>query len=409
MPLRPMTEGDLMMVLAWRNSPNVRAAMYHSHLISEDEHRAWFARIKDDCSSVWLIFENGDGSSCGVGYFTQINQAAGTALWGFYAAPEAGKGTGTRLGEALLSYAFNELKLRKVNAEVISSNNISLKFHRKLGFNQEGRFSAEYFNGQSYEDIHRFAMNRRQWAELYSRTDDYTHPESDGVPLYIFASSRLIYRSVYDDLRQKNRGRWLWVSDSEELAAAVDGGRPDYIFFAHWNWIVDDVILSAAECICFHMTDVPYGRGGSPLQNLIVRGHTETKLTALKMTPELDAGPVYSKHDLSLSGSASDILGRCADLVGEAVEDIIRRRPAPVPQQGKPEIFKRRKPEQSELPPEASLPAYYDHIRMLDATGYPPAYILYGNFEICFKQAELENGELSAKAFFIPCNRSTPS
>jgi len=37
------------------------------------------------------------------------------------------------------------------------------------------------------------------------------------------------------------------------------------------------------------MTDVPYGRGGSPLQNLIVRGHTETKLTALRCVRDLDA------------------------------------------------------------------------------------------------------------------------
>ena len=59
-------------------------------------------------------------------------------------------------------------------------------------------------------------------------------------------------------------------------------------------------IIKRFECVCFHMADVPYGRGGSPLQNLIARGHRETKLTALRMVEDFDAGPVYSKMPLCL-------------------------------------------------------------------------------------------------------------
>ena len=47
---------------------------------------------------------------------------------------------------------------------------------------------------------------------------------------------------------------------------------PRYIFFLHWDWRVPHVIWQQHECVCFHMTDVPYGRGGSPLQNLILEG-----------------------------------------------------------------------------------------------------------------------------------------
>lgn len=32
----------------------------------------------------------------------------------------------------------------------------------------------------------------------------------------------------------------------------------------------------------FHMTNFPYGRGGSPLQNLMKRGHHTTTITALR-------------------------------------------------------------------------------------------------------------------------------
>ena len=60
------------------------------------------------------------------------------------------------------------------------------------------------------------------------------------------------------------------------------------------------------------MTDLPYGRGGSPLQNLIIRGHRDTQLTALKCEENVDEGPVYAKTPLSLSGSAEEILARGA-------------------------------------------------------------------------------------------------
>ncbi len=48
---------------------------------------------------------------------------------------------------------------------------------------------------------------------------------------------------------------------------------PRYIFFPHWSWIIPKEIYEKFECVIFHMTDLPFGRGGSPLQNLIVRGH----------------------------------------------------------------------------------------------------------------------------------------
>ena len=42
-------------------------------------------------------------------------------------------------------------------------------------------------------------------------------------------------------------------------------------------------IIRNYECICFHETDLPFGRGGSPIQNLIVRGFKTTKISAIKM------------------------------------------------------------------------------------------------------------------------------
>lgn len=194
-------------------------------------------------------------------------------------------------------------------------------------------------------------------------------------------------------------GQWNLIDTKEGLnLQALEKINPRYIFFPHWSWIVPDEILNRFECVCFHMTDVPYGRGGSPLQNLIVRGHKDTKLTALRMTKELDAGPVYLKKPLSLTGTAQEIFENMADLAYDMMEEIIAKDLKPKTQEGNVTEFARRAPAMSALPENASLDALYDHIRMLDADTYPPAFLDHGDFRLEFSDARrIDNEHLEAR------------
>ena len=113
---------------------------------------------------------------------------------------------------------------------------------------------------------------------------------------YLVAGAKSWNRRIFKEVLSKYRGEWFFVSKPEGMSLDfVKKLNPRYIFFLHWSWLVPEELFANYECVCFHMTDVPYGRGGSPLQKLIARGHRETKLTALRMVGELDAGPVYYK------------------------------------------------------------------------------------------------------------------
>jgi methionyl-tRNA formyltransferase len=185
-------------------------------------------------------------------------------------------------------------------------------------------------------------------------------------------------------------GNWHMIDDPAHLTlGALADLSPRYVFFPHWSWRVPDEIFSRHECVCFHMADLPYGRGGSPLQNLIMRGHTTTQLNALRMVRELDAGPIYLKRPLSLEGRAEDIFRRAADLVYDLIAEIIAKEPVPIPQSGEPVLFRRRKPEESRLPQQADAVAVYDFIRMLDAPTYPKAFVEWGDFRLEFDHADL--------------------
>ncbi len=214
---------------------------------------------------------------------------------------------------------------------------------------------------------------------------------------YIVAGCKPWHRRVFDGVLSKLAGEWHYVGDREQLSVAhVRELRPRYAFFLHWSWKVPSEILEEAECVCFHMTDVPYGRGGSPLQNLIARGHRDTKLTALRMTSEMDAGPVYLKRNLSLEGGAEEIYLRACALSAEMIQEIIRDEMQPLPQTGEPVNFRRRKPEESQIANLKSLEQLHDFIRMLDAEGYPRAFLSHAGYRFEFSRSALYDGRVVA-------------
>ncbi len=222
------------------------------------------------------------------------------------------------------------------------------------------------------------------------------HPEIS-AHRYIVAGNKPWNRRVFDEVISSYPGEWHFIGSQEELSLERLGKiNPHYLFFLHWSWKIPDDIINKFECVCFHMTEVPYGRGGSPLQNLVIRGHRHTKLTALRMTRDFDAGPVYMKEELCMSGSAEEIYLRATYLSAQMIKHIIDANPEPVPQTGKAVIFPRRQPGDSEIPALPSLTALYDFIRMLDADGYPRAFLYYGNYRLEFSRAVLYDGKIVA-------------
>jgi methionyl-tRNA formyltransferase len=222
-------------------------------------------------------------------------------------------------------------------------------------------------------------------------------PTDKMIKNYIIASAKEWHRPGFDALRVEIPEKLTWVTTPDALLDAVERCKPRYVFFLHWSWRVPALVCREFECICFHMTDVPFGRGGSPLQNLIAGGHKDTRLSALRMVEALDAGPIYAKRPLSLNGKAQDIYLRAGQLSFDLIRWIVANEPVPTPQSGKPTLFKRRATEQSVLPDTGTLESIYDHIRMLDADSYPHAFIEYGDFRIELRDAQLDEQGLHAR------------
>ena len=193
------------------------------------------------------------------------------------------------------------------------------------------------------------------------------------------------------------------ISKKEELNLEyLEKIKPRYIFFPHWSWRVESEIFEKYECIVFHTAPLPFGRGGSPIQNLIIRGVRQAPVCALRMTSELDAGPIYDSMEVSLEGSISTIFQKIASCIEMQIIKICSENPSPKEQIGEPVFFKRLTEKENELLAENTPNMMCDRIRMIDGLDYSPAFICYGDYRIEFTEAICKNSFLEARAKFVP-------
>jgi methionyl-tRNA formyltransferase len=209
----------------------------------------------------------------------------------------------------------------------------------------------------------------------------------------VILSEQTCNKDIVSNLSKTQKNiNWILIDKREEFNLEyLRAIKTDVIFIPHWSYIIPNDIFENYECIVFHMTDLPFGRGGSPLQNLISRGIYSTKISALKVDKGIDTGDVYLKENLELDGAATDIFERANHIIQKMIISILQNKIKPVPQKGKVTIFKRRKPHQSNIIELETLQKVYDYIRMLDADGYPKAYLENKFLKFEFNNANFKN------------------
>ena len=208
----------------------------------------------------------------------------------------------------------------------------------------------------------------------------------------ILLSEKSWHDELFTALQNNNKiGEWIRINSKDQFTETkLNEMEIDKIFIPHWSHFIDEKIFTKYECILFHMTDLPFGRGGSPLQNLIKLGKKETKISAIRVNNGIDTGPIYLKKKLNLDGTARKIFKRASTIIYEMILEILEKKITPVPQTGKPFYFNRRTPSQSNMKGIKNILDLYDHIRMLDCgDNYPKAYIEVEDFKIEFENANL--------------------
>lgn len=102
----------------------------------------------------------------------------------------------------------------------------------------------------------------------------------------------IITKKKWDNNNFKNLNKKIKVLQKLDKNK-INDINPKIIFFIHWSKLIPKDVYEKYICIQFHLADLPNGRGGSPIQNQILRNIKKTKISAFKVSKELEIGRAH--------------------------------------------------------------------------------------------------------------------
>ena len=143
-------------------------------------------------------------------------------------------------------------------------------------------------------------------------------------------------------------------------------------------------VLARNRCnLIVHESDLPSGRGFSPLTWQIIEGRREVAVCLLEAAAEADAGAVVYRERLCFAGH--ELIDEMRVALGRLTEDLcLRYLREPAPPAGEPQIgtatyYARRRPEDSRLDPHRTLAEQFNLLRTVDNARYPAYFDLHGH------------------------------
>ncbi len=154
---------------------------------------------------------------------------------------------------------------------------------------------------------------------------------------------------------------------------------PSIILFYGWSEIISSDLIDNYRCLMLHPSPLPKYRGGSPIQNQIIRGEIDSAVTIFIMDGGIDTGPVLKQRHLSLAGSINEIFGRIETIGLDLTCQILIEGFHPQEQdQSQATYFSRLQPNMSEITvtdlTESTSEYLFNKIRMLQDP-YPNPFI----------------------------------
>ncbi len=178
----------------------------------------------------------------------------------------------------------------------------------------------------------------------------------------------------------------------EALGHSVEWGhdpltiRPaDFCFCLSLSRIVPaEVRKNFKHTLVVHESDLPKGRGWSPMTWQILEGENRIPVTLFEAVDAVDAGPIYLQEWITLDGTELSPQWRshlalttkrlCMQWVNDYPSVIKKARP----QTGMGSFYPRRRPADSRLDPSKTLAEQFNLLRVVDNDNYPAFFKMHG-------------------------------
>jgi len=150
----------------------------------------------------------------------------------------------------------------------------------------------------------------------------------------------------------------------------------DICFLLSCSRIVEQEYLNRNNHnIVVHASDLPEGKGFSPLQWQILEGKDEITLTLFEAADDVDAGPYYIKDEVRYHGTElySELREKLALKIIEMCVEYINgyKTMKPKKQYGEESFYRKRRKEDDEIDPYDTIENQFNHFRIADNDNYP--------------------------------------
>lgn len=172
--LRALEPDDMEALRSFHNDPDIAERIGGwSFPLSAAEQRQWYERVVTDPGNKrWAIDVDGEGF-IGICTLTSLEWRYRSAVHGIMIGKKQlhGRGYGTDVVMASMRYAFEELGLERLEADIAATNEGSLRVYTgKCGWRPEGRRRRSIFRGNRWLDSHLISILREEYLELVERS-----------------------------------------------------------------------------------------------------------------------------------------------------------------------------------------------------------------------------------------------
>lgn len=146
--------------------------------------------------------------------------------------------------------------------------------------------------------------------------------------------------------------------------------------------VPDEALARNHRNLVVHESDLPQGRGFSPLTWAILEGRNEIPICLLDAADNVDAGDVVYRDVLIFQGH--ELVDELRRIQGDKTVELCRRflseliPPRGTPQSGEATFYPRRRPENSQLDPHRSIVEQLNLLRVVDNDRYPAFFEIGG-------------------------------
>jgi RimJ/RimL family protein N-acetyltransferase len=168
--LRPLEPTDADLVHRWYEDTRIQTLMGDPPLSLAGRRQRYEDSVKGDGPDVFrfVICLLDDDRAVGRTDVFEIDRQNGSCAFGLTIGdPELwGQGLGTDAVNAIIDFAFGQLRMERVWLDTDEHNTRAQAAYRKAGFSQEGRLRRAFYQDGRWIDDIRMAILRDEWAAL---------------------------------------------------------------------------------------------------------------------------------------------------------------------------------------------------------------------------------------------------